>query len=107
VASDHPPQRREALRVESIDQPGWEADSERMPGVGEDVLCVDGVAEVVRVLGKTSDGSRLLELRLLERPKPPYFASSSNVLQRAEHEDARVTIMGESAENAAPFRSIG
>jgi hypothetical protein len=87
VSSDGAPKRRDSLRIASVDRPGWDAGAERTPRVGDDVWCVDGVAEVVRVLGRTSDGSRLLELRLVDRPKPPYFASASNVLQRREGED--------------------
>ncbi len=107
MAYDHAPQRRESLRIASVDKAGWDADSARIPCVGEDVLSVDGVGEVVRVLGRTSDGSRLLELRLAERPKPPYFAAASNVLQRTEPERGETAMLGESAEGAAPFRSMG
>ena len=45
------------------------------------VYCTEGPAEVIRVLGRTSDGSRLLELRCSARPQP-FFVSSSNVLVR-------------------------
>jgi hypothetical protein len=38
------------------------------------------MAEVVRVLGKTGNGSRLLQLRLLDRTAPPFHAAASNVL---------------------------
>ena len=50
---------------------------------------MDGPAEVVRLLGRTSDGSRLLELRCADRPQP-FFASSSNILVRLEGEDPEV-----------------
>jgi len=50
--------------------------------VGEQVYCTEGPAEVSRLLGRTSDGSRLLELRCADRPQP-FFAASSNVLIRA------------------------
>jgi hypothetical protein len=83
---DRPPQRRESLRIVSVERPGWDVDPGWAPEAGEDVWCVDGVAEVMRVLGRTSDGSRLLELRLLSRPKPPYFAAASNVLRRRKGE---------------------
>ena len=56
--------RRDTFQIESVELPGWHPDSGRIPGVGESVRCVEGEAEVVRVLGKVSDGSRLLELRL-------------------------------------------
>lgn len=77
---------RESLRISSVEPDGWLA-SERVPSVGEYVYCTDGPAEVVRVLGRTSDGSRLLELRCPERPQP-FFASSSNVLVRANPKDS-------------------
>jgi hypothetical protein len=73
---------RESLRISSVEPDGW-LPTERTPSVGEYVYCTDGPAEVVRVLGRTSDGSRLLELRCPDRPQP-FFASSSNVLVRAD-----------------------
>jgi len=78
---------RESLRISSVDPAGWLASS-RIPGVGEYVYCTDGPAEVVRLLGRTSDGSRLLELRCTDRPQP-FFASSSNVLLRADLQDTQ------------------
>ena len=75
--------RRESLESSSIDRPGWHGGSERIPDVGENVYCVEGEAEVVRILGRVGDGSRLLELKLDDRPKP-FFASSSNVLLRLD-----------------------
>jgi len=74
---------RDSLRISSIEQPGWEPASKRVPAVGDAIYCIEGPAEVVAVLGKTSDGSRLLELRCTSRPQP-FFASSSNVLVRSE-----------------------
>jgi hypothetical protein len=52
--------------------------------VGENVHCIEGLAEVVKVLGRTGDGGRLLELCLPERPKVPFFAASSNVLVKVD-----------------------
>lgn len=73
--------RRETLRVaDSEDRPAWVRATIRLPGVGEHVLCSEGMAEVTRLLGKTGDGSRLLELTLPERPRQPFFAAASNVL---------------------------
>lgn len=74
--------RRDSVRVTSLDRPGWGVESGRVPDVGERVQCVEGEAEVVRVLTRLSDGGRLLELRLPERPKTPFFAASSNVMLR-------------------------
>lgn len=72
--------RLETLRVASSEQPGWVSGSERLPSIGDQVHCTEGPAEVVDILGKTGDGSRLLELRLPDRPRQPFFAASSNVL---------------------------
>lgn len=73
---------RESLRISSIEQPGWEPAPGRVPDVGDEIYCMGGPAEVVRLLGRTSDGSRLLELRCDSRPQP-FFAASSNVLFRS------------------------
>jgi hypothetical protein len=72
---------RDSLRISSIESQGWSPASGRLPRVGEQVYCTDGLATVVRVLGRTSDGSRLLELRCNEHSQP-FFASSSNILLR-------------------------
>jgi hypothetical protein len=77
------PFRRADFRVALTEHPGWCAGEGRVPDPGERVLCVDGEAEVVRVLGRTGDGGRLVELHLLYGPKAPYFAASSNVLRRS------------------------
>lgn len=75
--------RNADLRVDPEAHPGWLASTERVPVPGEHVYCTEGSAEVVRVMGRTSDGSRLLELKLLEREAPPFYAAASNVLQEA------------------------
>jgi hypothetical protein len=72
---------RDSLRISSVEPPGWHPVSERLPDVGEQVYCTEGPATVVRVLGRTSDGSRLLELRC-DGHTQPFFASSSNILLR-------------------------
>ncbi|HSW27923.1 MAG TPA: hypothetical protein VLH75_00400 [Longimicrobiales bacterium] len=76
--------RRESLRIETVEVPGWELAVGRLPQVGEIVRCVEGEAEVVKVLTRLSDGGRLLELRLVSQPKTPFFAASSNVFVRTE-----------------------
>jgi hypothetical protein len=76
--------RREGLSISFVHRTGWETGSERVPLVGETVHCVEGEAEVVRVCGRVGDGSRLLELRLPDRPKVPFFAASSNVLMQED-----------------------
>jgi len=68
------------LRVDRSARPGWKTGKEQPPDPGQLVYCTEGMAEVVRVVGKTGDGSRLLELRLLEKEAPPFYAAASNVL---------------------------
>jgi hypothetical protein len=76
--------RRDSLRVGTVDVPGWEPAVGHLPKVGETVRCVEGEAEVIKVLTRLSDGGRLLELRLSSQPKVPFFAASSNILIRME-----------------------
>lgn len=71
------------LRVDPGSRPGWEIVEDRVPGKGERVYCTEGEAEVARVCGRTSDGNRILELRILERMAPPFYAAASNVLVEA------------------------
>lgn len=73
---------REELRVDGSEESGWLKASEHLPAVGEKVRCSEGMAEVVRIAGKTGDGSRLLELVLPDR-RQPFFAAASNVLVAA------------------------
>jgi len=80
---------RDSLRISSIERPGWHLSPGRVPELGDQIYCVDGPAEVTRLLGRTSDGSRLLELRCESRPQP-FFASSSNILFRSDGDDASV-----------------
>jgi hypothetical protein len=44
------------------------------------VYCTEGFGNVTRVLGRTGNGSRLLELRLDGGDRRPFFAAASNVL---------------------------
>jgi hypothetical protein len=67
------------LRVDGAVNPDWVTGTERLPKVGEEVQCAEGNAQVLRVLGRTGDGSRLLELGLPDRPKHPFYAAASNV----------------------------
>jgi hypothetical protein len=74
--------RAEGLKVgEGDSSPDW-ATADRLPAVGEIVMCTGGRAEVIKLCGKTSDGSRLLELKLIDEKAAPFFAASSNVLLR-------------------------
>jgi glutamine synthetase len=68
------------LYVNHEARPGWQTGVHRIPTQGEEVYCASGPALVVRVLGKTGDGSRLLELRLPDPRAKPFFAAASNVL---------------------------
>jgi hypothetical protein len=71
------------LYVSRDTHPDWPTGAEQLPQIGDEVFCVEGVGRVVKVLGKTGDGSRLLELKLESDPKgKPYFAAASNVLVR-------------------------
>jgi hypothetical protein len=72
--------RDQDLFVSSELRPGWISATERTPAAGEDVFCVGGEGTVVAVLGKTGDGSRLLEIRLADPAARPFFAAASNVL---------------------------
>lgn len=72
----------ETLRVSSIELEGWAASPDRTPRVGDFVHCVDGRAEVIAVLGRTSSGSRLIELKVDGSEGKAYFAAASNVLQK-------------------------
>ena len=72
--------RAEDERVDPLSHPGWTTGLERLPAVGEEVICAGGPGEVVALLGKTGDGSRLLEIRLGEPQAKPFFAAASNVL---------------------------
>lgn len=70
-----------ALRVAPSEEwPDWISAVHRLPVAGEAVLCAEGMAEMGRALGRTGDGSRLLELILPDRPKHPFYAAASNVL---------------------------
>jgi hypothetical protein len=71
--------RNDDLRVDPAAREGWAMGHQQLPQVGERVYCTEGMAEVVRLLGKTGDGSRLLELRV-SGATAPFFAAASNVL---------------------------
>jgi len=73
--------RPESLSIASTAHTGFHASPEYVPQVGEKVQTTEGAAEVIRVLTRVT-GGRLLELRLEERPSPPFFAASHNVLIR-------------------------
>ena len=68
------------LHVNNTERPGWLPGTERMPRVGEEVYCAGGAGTVEAMLGKTGDGSRLLQIRLESPGAKPFFAAASNVL---------------------------
>ncbi len=68
------------LKVNRAARPDWPTGAERMPAVGEEVYCTEGLCSVARVLGRTGNGSRLLELTLVGGDRRPFFAAASNVL---------------------------
>lgn len=72
----------EELTIDRTLQPEWSSAVEKPVAVGDVVLCTAGLAQVTKLCGKTSDGSRLLELKLAEGESRPFFAASSNVLVR-------------------------
>ena len=69
----------EKLKIDRAARPDWPTGADRTPAVGEEVYCTEGLCSVTRVLGRTGNGSRLLELRL-EGDRKPFFAAASNVL---------------------------
>ena len=73
------PRRKEDVKVDPVLRPGWLSAADRLPSPGDSVYCAEGQAEVVRVLGKTESG-RLLELKLFDGRKAPFFAAAANVL---------------------------
>jgi hypothetical protein len=72
--------RDDELFVSDQTHPGWVPATERAPRVGDEVFCTGGEGVVAAVLGKTGDGSRLLEIKLSEPGARPFFAAASNVL---------------------------
>jgi hypothetical protein len=70
----------EGLKVNADSEPDWKMATERLPTIGEIVKCTGGMAEVIKLHGKTSDGSRLIELKLVAEKAPPFYAAASNVL---------------------------
>lgn len=72
--------RDDDLFVNGQTHPDWVPATDRTPRVGEEVFCTGGIGVVAAVLGKTGDGSRLLEIRLSDPAARPFFAAASNVL---------------------------
>jgi hypothetical protein len=72
--------RTEELHVDRTTQPNWPTGAEQTPEIGDIVMCAAGLAKVMRLRGKTGDGSRLLELQLVDGTSAPFYAAASNVL---------------------------
>jgi hypothetical protein len=72
----------EELHVNKLAQPDWSTGNENQLAAGDIVLCTEGLAQILKVRGKTGDGSRLLELRLVEGDQHPFYAAASNVLMK-------------------------
>jgi hypothetical protein len=74
------------LHIKGESHPDWVSGLEKMPAIGEIVMCTAGLAEVIKVRGKTGDGTRLLELKLVDGTTPPFFAACSNIMVKAAEE---------------------
>lgn len=66
-------------RVDPARCPGSVSGAERTPAPGERVFTAEGTAVVVRLLGRTGSGGRLLELAMDDGRKEPFFAAAANV----------------------------
>jgi hypothetical protein len=78
------------LRIDRSRRSTWPTGKEDVPRVGQRVFCTEGMAEVVQILGRTGNGSRLLQLRLIGRTAPPFHAAASNVLVEPSPEPGAV-----------------
>lgn len=67
-------------RLDRSLRPGWPTAADCRPQAGDQVYCTAGDATLMRIHGRTGNGSRLLELRLPDRPRAPFFAAASNVV---------------------------
>lgn len=69
----------DALRVDPASCPASVSGDERLPAPGERVYTTEGTAVVVRLLGRTGSGGRLIELAMDDGRKAPFFASAANI----------------------------
>jgi len=74
-------------RLDRSARPGWPTGVECPPRVGDEVYCTAGSGRVLRLLGKTGNGSRLLELRLAGQLRTSFFAAASNVVVAPRESD--------------------
>lgn len=70
------------LRVDPGQSPGWVAGTERLPRPGERIYTHEGTGVVVRILNRTADGGRVIEVSLDDGRKQPFFAATANVRVR-------------------------
>ena len=68
------------LVVNKDECPDWVSGATKTPAVGEVVRCTAGLATVIRIHGKTGDGSRLIQMKPVDGDLPPFFAAASNIL---------------------------
>jgi hypothetical protein len=86
--------RPEDLHVDKAMQPDWTNGNDAPLTAGDLVLCTAGLAKIIKVRGKTGDGSRLLELKLVEGDTHPFYAAASNVLVRPAQADEASQMVG-------------
>lgn len=77
-----PARRKRSLLVDPAESPGWIPGTERIPPPGERIYTHEGTGVVVRILHKTGDGGRVLEVSMDDGRKPPFFAATANVRVR-------------------------
>lgn len=80
VARAAPALRPQDQKIDRSLHPGWMTGAERPPRAGDVVCCTGGVGTVLRVLGRTGDGSRLLEIGIPGGTRASFYAAASNVL---------------------------
>jgi hypothetical protein len=68
------------LVVSNEECPDWVSGATKTPAVGDVVRCTAGLATVIKIHGKTGDGSRLIQMKPIEGDLPPFFAAASNIL---------------------------
>jgi hypothetical protein len=68
-----------ALRVDPDRFPESVSGADKLPVPGERVYTNEGTAVVVRLLGRTGSGGRLLELAMDDGRKAPFFAAAANI----------------------------
>jgi hypothetical protein len=74
-----PPRGTRDVRVDPERSPGCVSGVERLPTLGERVHTNEGTAVVMRILGRTGSGGRLLELSMDDGRRSPFFASAANI----------------------------